>query len=266
MRPFSPPPGASSTIPSCCSHFYEIAQAPRCWRQQQVSSALHNFCPVLLRRITPQHPWIDSRTPLGVLAAHPSPWLSPLTHAEIALDSLTQAFHCSRRLRAFYLELAGDFWLPGRLRAMARSMVCFLWRSDDVCSTGAFGQLWIAGCCVLCSRLSQGQDRCPSLQFHTGGRGVRLPPGLPFGAQLLRALRGLYDLVGACRDARTAPCPCTAPALTVCCLRSRLAGCSSSPHRAATILGSLGISGAMCTHLPMHILRADASVGTESAR
>ena len=25
LRPFSPPPGASSTIPSCCSHFLEIA-------------------------------------------------------------------------------------------------------------------------------------------------------------------------------------------------------------------------------------------------
>ena len=112
--------------------FYEVALSPRGWRQQQVSSSLHALCPILLRQITPNHPWIDSRTPLGVLAAHPSPWLSPLTHAKIALDSLTQAFHCSRRLRAFYLELAGDFWLPGRLRAMARSMVCFLWRSDDV--------------------------------------------------------------------------------------------------------------------------------------
>ena len=62
------------------------------------------------------------------------------------------------------------------------------------------------------------------------------------------------------------PRPCTAPALTTCCLPSRLAGCSSSPPRTTTILGSIGISGAMCTHLPMHILRADASVGTESAR
>ena len=117
----------------------------------------------------------------------------------------------------------------------------------------------------LC-HLSQGQDRCPSLQFHTGGRGVRLPPGLPFGAQLLRALRGLCDLIGARSDARTAPCPSTAPALTACCLRSRLAGCSSSPPRTTTILGSLGISGAMRTDLPAHILRADAVVGTESAR
>ena len=76
--------------------FYEIALSPRCWHQQQVSSSLHTFCPFLLRRITPHHPWIDSRTPLGVLAAHPSPWLSHMTHAEIALDSLVQAFHCSR--------------------------------------------------------------------------------------------------------------------------------------------------------------------------
>ena len=121
---------------------------------------------------------------------------------------------------------------------------------------------------VTCSfsRLFQGQDRCPSLQFHTGGRGVRLPPGLPFGAQLLRALRGLYDLAGACSDARTAPCPCTAPALTVCCLRSRLAGCSSSPPRTTTILGSLGMSSAIGTRFQLHILRADAVVGTESAR
>ena len=50
--------------------FYEIALSPRCWRQQQVSSSLHAFCPVLLRRITPYHPWIDSRTPLGALVAH----------------------------------------------------------------------------------------------------------------------------------------------------------------------------------------------------
>jgi hypothetical protein len=62
------------------------------------------------------------------------------------------------------------------------------------------------------------------------------------------------------------PRPCTAPALTVCCLPSRLAGCSSSPPRTTTILGSLGISGASCTHLPAHIWRADASVRTESAR
>ena len=73
--------------------FYEIALSPRCWRQQQVSSSLHTFCPVLLRRITPHHLWIGSRTPLGALAAYPSPWLSPLTHAEMALDSLAQAFH-----------------------------------------------------------------------------------------------------------------------------------------------------------------------------
>ena len=62
------------------------------------------------------------------------------------------------------------------------------------------------------------------------------------------------------------PRPCTAPALTTCCLPSRLAGCSSSPPRTTTILGSLGISGASCTRLPVHIWRADASVGTESAR
>jgi len=121
---------------------------------------------------------------------------------------------------------------------------------------------------VTCSfsRLFQGQDRCPSLQFHTGGRGVRLPPALPFGPQLLRALRGLYDLAGACSNARTAPCPCTAPTLTACCLRSRLAGCSSYLRRNTTIFGSLGISSALCTHLHAHILRADAIVGSESAR
>ena len=73
--------------------FDEVALSPRCWRQQQVSSSLHAFCPVLLRRITPQHPWNESHTPLGALAAHPSPWLSPLTHAELGLDSLAQAFH-----------------------------------------------------------------------------------------------------------------------------------------------------------------------------
>ena len=73
--------------------FYEIALSPGCWRQQQVSSSLHTSCPILLRQITPHYPWIDPRTPLGVLAAHPSPWLSALTHAEIALDSLTQGSH-----------------------------------------------------------------------------------------------------------------------------------------------------------------------------
>ena len=62
------------------------------------------------------------------------------------------------------------------------------------------------------------------------------------------------------------PRPCTAPALTACCLRPCLAGCSCYPPRTTTILGSLGISGAICTHLPAHILREDASVGTESAR
>ena len=129
--------------------FYEIVFSPRCWRQQQVSSSLHAFCPFLLRRITPHHPWIDSRTPLGALAAYPSPWLSPLTHTEIALDSLAQAFHCSRQLRALYVELAGDSGLSEQLAATARSMVCCFWRSDDAFSTGAFGQFCIAVCRVL---------------------------------------------------------------------------------------------------------------------
>ena len=159
------------------------------------------------------------------------------------------------------MELAGDSWLSEQLTFTAPSMVCFSRRSDDAFSTGAFGQLWIAVCCVLRSRLSQGQDRCPSLQFHTGGRGVRLPPGPPFGAQLSRALRGFYDLAGACSEARTAPCPSIAPALTACCLRSCLGGFSSYPRRITTIFGSLGISGASCTHSPVHVLRADAMWG-----
>jgi hypothetical protein len=165
-----------------------------------------------------------------------------------------------------YFELAGDSWLTEHFAATMRSMICCSWWSDNAFSTGAFGQVCIAVSRVLHSRLSQGQDRCPSLQFHAGGRGVRLPPGPPFGAKLSRALRGLYDLSGACSDARTAPRPCTVPALNAGCLRSRLAGFSSSPPRTTTILGSLSISGAMCTHLPMHILRADAIVGAESAR
>ena len=132
-------------------------------------------------------------------------------------------------------------------------MVCFSRRSDDAFSTGAFGQLWIAVCCVLCSRLSQGQDRCPSLQFHTGGRGVRLPPGPPFGARLFRALRDLYDLAGACSEARTAPCPSIAPALTACCLRSCIGGFSSYPQRITTISSSPGISVAACTQLPRKV-------------
>ena len=61
-------------------------------------------------------------------------------------------------------------------------------------------------------------------------------------------------------------CTDAAPALTACCLRSRLAGRSSTSPRTTTILGSLGISCALCTHLLAHIVRADASVGTESAR
>ena len=116
-----------------------------------------------------------------------------------------------------YLELAGDSGLYEHLGATMRSMVCCSWWSDDAFSTGAFGQVCIAVSRVLLGRLSQGQDRCPSLQFHTGGRGVRLPPGPPFGARLFRALRDLYDLAGACSEARTAPCPSIAPALTACC-------------------------------------------------
>jgi hypothetical protein len=149
---------------------------------------------------------------------------------------------------------------------MARSMVCFSCRSDRALSIPKAGQFCIAVRHMLLGRLSQGQDRCPSLQFHTGGRGVRLPPGPPFGAQLLRTLRGLYDLAGACSDARTAPCPCTAPALTVCCSRSRLAGFSSSLPQITTISSSPNISVAACTHFPRHTLRAEARVGTESAR
>ena len=147
-----------------------------------------------------------------------------------------------------------------------RSMVCCSWWSDDAFSTGAFGQVCIAVSRVLLGRLSQGQDRCPSLQFHTGGRGVRLPPGPPFGARLFRALRDLYDLAGACSEARTAPCPSIAPALTACCLRFCLGGFSSYPQRITTILSSPGISVAACTRFPRQTLRVDAIVGTESAR
>ena len=129
--------------------FYEIALSSRCWRQQQVSSSLHAFCPILLRRITPHYPWIDPRTPLGALAAYPSPWLSPLTHAEIALDSLVQAFHCSRQLRALYVELAGDSWRPSELGAMARRNMCRLCRSDRALSIPKAGQFCIAVCHVL---------------------------------------------------------------------------------------------------------------------
>ena len=218
-----------------------------------MSSALHTFCPVLLRRITPQHPWIDSHTPLGALAAHTSEGLSALTCREIALDSLMQAFHRSRSLLALYLELAGDARHSEHLAAIMRSMMCCSWWSDNAFSTGAFGQVCIAVSRVLHSRLSQGQDRCPSLQFHAGGRGVRLPPGPPFGARLLRALRGLYDLAGACSEARTAPCPSIAPALTACCLRSCIGGFSSYPQRITTISSSPGISVAACTQLPRKV-------------
>jgi hypothetical protein len=165
-----------------------------------------------------------------------------------------------------YLKLAGDYRLPGKLRATMRSMVCCCSRSDNAFSTNASRQVCIAIRCVLLGHLSQGQDRCPGLQYQAGGRGVRLSPGPPFGARLSCALCDLYDVAGACSDARTAPCSCTAPTLTACCLRSRLAGCSSSPPRTTTILGSLGMPGAICTELPLHTLRAEAVMGTESAR
>ena len=84
--------------------------------------------------------------------------------------------------------------------------------------------------------------------------------------QLLRALRGVYDLAGACSEARTASCLSIAPALAACCLRSRLAGCSSSPQRITMISSSPGISVAACTRFLRHTLRAEAVVGTESAR
>ena len=147
-----------------------------------------------------------------------------------------------------------------------RSMVCCCSRSDNAFSTNASRQVCIAIRCVLLGHLSQGQDRCPGLQYQAGGRGVRLSLGPPFGAPLSRALRGLYDVAGECYDARTAPCPSIAPALTACSLRSCLAGCSSYPRRNTTIFGSLGISSALCTHFHAHTLRAGASVGTESAR
>ena len=165
-----------------------------------------------------------------------------------------------------YLELAGDARRSEHLAATMRSMVCYFWRSDNAFSTGAFGQVCIAVRRVLLGRLSQGQDRCPSLQFHTGGGGFDSPLARPSG----------LDYPAHCAASETSlvrapmlephPRPCTAPALTTCCLPSRLAGCSSSPPRTTTILGSLGISGASCTNLRVHIWRADASVGTESAR
>ena len=145
-------------------------------------------------------------------------------------------------------------------------MVCYSWRSDRALSIPKAGQFCIAVRRMLLGRLFQGQDRCPSLQFHTGGRGVRLPPGPPFGARLFRALRDLYDLAGACSEARTAPCPSIAPALTACCLRFCLGGFSSYPQRITTILSSPGISVAACTRFPRQTLRVDAIVGTESAR
>ena len=157
-----------------------------------MSAALHTLCPILLRRITPQHPWIDSRTLHQALAAQTSPWLSPLTRAEMALDALAQAFHRSVSLLAFYLKLSGDSWRAEKVAATTRSMVCCSWRSDNPLSTGAFRQVCIAVRRVLIRRLSQGQDWCPSLQFHTGGRGVRFPPGPALrGSTLSRIARPL---------------------------------------------------------------------------
>ena len=105
-----------------------------------------------------------------------------------------------------YLKLAGDYRLPGKLGATKRSMVCCCSRSDNAFSTDASRQVCIAIRCVLLGHLSQGKDRCPGLQYQAGGRGVRLSLGPPFGAPLSRALRGLYDVAGACSDAQTAPC------------------------------------------------------------
>ena len=119
---------------------------------------------------------------------------------------------------------------------------------------------------VLLGHLSQGQDRCPSLQFHTGGRGFDSPLVRPSGLDRSAHCAASATSLVRAPTLKPHPRPSTAPALTVCSLRSRLAGCSSSPPWTTTILSSLGISGAICTHLPPHRLRADASVRTESAR
>ena len=165
-----------------------------------------------------------------------------------------------------YLELAGDARHSEHLAATMRSMVCYFWRSDNAFSTGAFGQVCIAVRRVLLGRLSQGQDRCPSLQFHTGGGGFDSPLVRPSGLDYPAHCAASETSLVRAPTLEPHPRPCTAPALTTCCLPSRLAGCSSSPPRTTTILSSLDISGALRTYLPAHILRADASVGTESAR
>ena len=60
-----------------------------------------------------------------------------------------QAFHRSRRLCAFYLELAGDSECSEQLAAKTRSQMCYFWSSDNAFSTGDFGQFCIAVCRVL---------------------------------------------------------------------------------------------------------------------
>ena len=62
-------------------------------------------------------------------------------------------------LRAFRLELARVFWLPGELRATARSMMCRLCHSDRAFSTAWPGQNCIAVCRVLLDG-SRGDSHC----------------------------------------------------------------------------------------------------------
>ena len=80
---------------------------------------------------------------------------------------------------------------------------------------------------------------CRQLRFyrHKG----RLSPGPPATGLDYSAHRAASttSLVRSLSDARTTPCPSIAPALrTACCLRSRLAGCSSFPPRITTISSS----------------------------
>ena len=121
-----------------------------------------------------------------------------------------------------------------------------------------------AACCLAVSLRARTGVLASSFILEAGGFDSPLvrPSGLDYPA---RCAASETSLVRA-PMLEPHPRPCTAPALTACCLRSRLAGCSSSPPRTTTILGFLGISGSTCTYLPAHILRADASVGSESAR
>ena len=148
-------------------------------------------------------------------------------------------------------------------------MVCFSQRSDDAFLTGAFGQLWIAVCCVLLGHLYQGAVEAP--------QGALVREGYSRASSNSRSLTIVNNQgqlwLAASRGAQQpqrielSDPPAQPHGIDrLLFAGSRLAGFSSSPPRTTTISSSLGIFAMSCTHLLNHTSRVDASVGTESAR